>query len=203
MHEYVPADNMEEMLRQYQETLKKTKKKLKELEEELAPFKAIYSDQKKKKSVRVEAKEASEFIRQEASIYRSIRNELEFAICWMKNGHSPESRRGIERRAAYQIEKSVDPLLMQRYFRSKESCYPWDDGLKENVVTPSEKDVLSKAMDTLTEREKEVYLMFKGQSFSQYKIAKMMNLSRSSVKTMINRADKKIHKVLSAEKEGA
>nr|WP_242055351.1 sigma factor-like helix-turn-helix DNA-binding protein [Cytobacillus firmus] len=191
------------MLRQYKETLVDTEKKLDELEKELAPYKAIYTDTKQLKSVRINAKEASQFIRHEASIYRSIRNELEFAICWMKNGHSPESKRGIERRASYQIEKPIDPLLMQRYFRSQEACYPWDDGMKEHVVTRSEKEVLSRAMDTLTDKEREVYLMFKGQSFSQYKIADMMNISRSSVKTMISRADKKIHKVISAEREGA
>ncbi|AXM89371.1 Fis family transcriptional regulator [Anoxybacillus ayderensis] len=124
-------------------------------------------------------------------------SDLEFAIEWMETGRCPENRRGIERRAAYQREKLFDPLLMQKYFRSNEPVYEWDDHEKESIITSWDKQRIEDALSVLTEREKEVYLMSRGYCLTYSEIANYLCISSSSVQTMIERAEKKIQKRIS------
>lgn len=203
MNLYEETTCVEELLIQYKETLKRTNQSIDELKSELAPYKAIYDDANMPQSLRMEAKTASAVLQHDLTIYNSIRNELEYTITWMKTGHSPENKRGVERRAAYQNERPIDPLLMQRYFRSNQPMFPWDNEPKEYVVTPTEKLVIDQALSSLTEKELEVFLMNKGKGFTQYKIAELMKISRSSVQTMIKRANKKIAVIINAQQEGA
>lgn len=171
----------EELLDQYIETLKDTNEKLEELQSELN-----------------QGNTTDDKLNYDIDVVRSWKSNLEYAIAWMKTGHNPEFSRAIERRAAYQNEKPIDPLLMQRYFRSTENYYAWDNASKEHVITPSERILLDKVMDALTEKELEVYMMARGNCFSQYKTAQLMGVSRSSVKTWLSRANKKIARILAA-----
>jgi positive control factor len=155
---------MEELLKQYKETLKETKKLLEKA-----------SDEDKK-------------------IIRGMISDLEFAIEWMETGRRPGNRRGIERRAAYQREKPFDPLLMQKFFRSSEPVYEWDDHKRESVITEWDRQRIEDALSLLTEREREVYLMSRGYCLTYSEIANYLCISSSSVQTMIERAEKKIKK---------
>lgn len=196
---YQESNNIEELIGQYKQTLRDTNDKIESLKREIDPYKEIYEDERKSKKKREHAKATVSDSLHELGIYRSIKSSLEYSLRWMEKGHSPENRRGIERLAAYQIEKPIDPLLMQRYFRSHQPEFPWETDTKENVITRSEKELLDKATKTLTKKELEVLLLFKGKSFSQYKIAEMLDISRNSVKTMIRRANKKINAILSED----
>lgn len=155
---------MYDLLQEYKQTLKHTKKLFKHA-----------SDEDKK-------------------IIRGIISDLEFAIEWMETGRRPGNRRGIERRAAYQREKLFDPLLMQKYFRSSEPTYEWDDHNKESVITSWDRERIEDALSVLTEREREVYLMSRGYCLTLSEIANYLCISSSSVQTMIERAEKKIKK---------
>lgn len=155
---------MEELLKQYRESLRSAKKLLKRA-----------SDEDKK-------------------IIRGIISDLEFAIEWMETSRMPGNRRGIERRAAYQREKPFDPLLMQKFFRSSEPVYEWDDHEKESVITEWDKQRIEDALSVLTDREREVYLMSRGYCLTYSEIANYLCISSSSVQTMIQRAEKKIKK---------
>lgn len=131
----------------------------------------------------------------EKKIFSDMISDLEFTIEWLRTGKRPGNRRGIERRAAYQRERAVDPLLMQRYLRSTGvQLYEWDKHEKENVISEWEKIQLEDALTLLTDREKEVYLMSRGYCFSYDKIANYLVISRSTVQTMIERAEKKVAK---------
>jgi positive control factor len=153
---------MEELLKQYKETLKETKKLLEKA-----------SDEDKK-------------------IIRGMISDLEFAIEWMTTGRRPGNRRGVERRAAYQREKPFDPLLMQKFFRSNEPVYEWDNHEKEDVITSWDRERIEDALSVLTDREREVYLMSRGYCLTYSEIANYLCISSSSVQTMIERAEKKI-----------
>ncbi|KQC47081.1 sigma-70 family RNA polymerase sigma factor [Geobacillus sp. FSL W8-0032] len=153
---------MEELLKQYRESLRSAKKLLERA-----------SDEDKK-------------------IIRGMISDLEFAIEWMETSRMPGNRRGIERRAAYQREKPFDPLLMQKYFRSSDPVYEWDDHEKESVITNWDRERIEDALSVLTEREKEVYLMSRGYGLTYSEIANYLCISSSSVQTMIERAEKKI-----------
>ncbi|AMQ22237.1 MULTISPECIES: sigma-70 family RNA polymerase sigma factor [Geobacillus] len=155
---------MEELLKQYRESLRLAKKLLEKA-----------SDEDKK-------------------IIRGMISDLEFAIEWMTTGRRPGNRRGIERRAAYQREKPFDPLLMQKFFRSSEPTYEWDDHEKESVITEWDRQRIEDALSVLTDREREVYLMSRGYCLTYSEIANYLCISSSSVQTMIERAEKKIKK---------
>jgi positive control factor len=152
---------MNELLQEYKETLKQTRKLLKHA-----------SDEEKK-------------------IIAGMISDLEFAIEWMKTSRQPGNRRGTERRAAYQREKPSDPLLMKKYFRSSESVYEWDNHKKENVITQWDKQRIEDALSVLTDREREVYLMSRGYCLTYSEIANYLWISSSSVQTKIERAEKK------------
>jgi positive control factor len=193
---------MEALINEYEQTLRSTIKIKKALEKRLQPFKEIYQNKRMSMQERFKAKEASADLRNDLSVVSSWERNIQYSLEWMRTARCPGSTRGIERRAAYEREKPFDPLLMQRFFRSIEPIYFWDKEPKENVITPSEKQVISKVLKVLTDKELEVYLMARGNSFSQYKIANLMDISRASVQTMIKRADKKIAKILSTTEEG-
>lgn len=155
---------MNDLLQEYKQTLKHTKKLFKHA-----------SDEDKK-------------------IIREIISDLEFAIEWMETGRRPGNRRGIERRAAYQREKPFDPLLMQKFFRSSEPTYEWDDHQEESLITECDRQRIEDALSVLTKREREVYLMSRGYCLTYSEIANYLCISSSSVQTMIERAEKKIKK---------
>ena len=121
-------------------------------------------------------------------------SDLEFAIEWLETGRRPGNRRGVERRAAYQREKLFDPLLMQKYFRSTEPTYEWDDHERESIITSWDRERIEDALSVLTDREREVYLMSRGYCLTYSEIANYLCISSSSVQTMIERAERKIKK---------
>jgi len=130
---------------------------------------------------------------EDRKIISGMISDLEYAIEWMKTSRMPGNRRGIERRAAYQREKPFDPLLMQKYFRSKdEEVYEWDDHVKEHKLSDWDMQRIDDALSVLTEKEKEVYLMSRGHCLSYTQIANYLCISRGAVQKMIERAEKKI-----------
>ncbi|MGF1438742.1 sigma factor-like helix-turn-helix DNA-binding protein [Bacillus thuringiensis] len=93
---------------------------------------------------------------------------------------------------AYQKEKTVDTLLMQGYFHSTETLYKWDDKPKENSISHWDRIKLEDALSTLTKREKEIYMMSKGNFFSMEKVSEILGVTNSTVQTTLEREDEKI-----------
>jgi positive control factor len=147
-----------------------------------------------KESLKMTRKMYDNAVEEDKKIIAGMISDLEFAIEWMETGRMPGNRRGIERRAAYQREKPFDPLLMQKFFRSSEQVYKWDDHEKEHVITEWDRQRIEDALSVLTKREREVYLMSRGYILSYSEIANYLCISSSSVQTMIERAEKKIQK---------
>ncbi|MED5052687.1 sigma-70 family RNA polymerase sigma factor [Anoxybacillus rupiensis] len=150
--------------------------------------------QQYKESLKVAKKMYRSATVEDKKVIAGMISDLEFAIEWMETSRMPGNRRGIERRAAYQREKPFDPLLMQKYFRSSEPTYEWDDHNKESVITEWDKQRIEDALSVLTDREREVYLMSRGYCLTYSEIANYLCISSSSVQTMIERAEKKIKK---------
>lgn len=44
-----------------------------------------------------------------------MERDLEWSLEWMTTGRQPGNRRGVERLAAYQRERPIDPIHFQRY----------------------------------------------------------------------------------------
>ncbi|HDR6244835.1 TPA: RNA polymerase subunit sigma-24 [Bacillus cereus] len=127
------------------------------------------------------------------SIINEMISDINYALEWMRTAKQPGKTRGIERRAAYEREKPCDPLLMQRYVRSTViPVYEWDTEVKESVISEWDRIQLEDALSTLTEREKEIYIMSRGYGFTQDKISNFLKLQRTTVQEYLKRADKKI-----------
>ncbi|WP_166695849.1 sigma-70 family RNA polymerase sigma factor [Bacillus cereus] len=127
------------------------------------------------------------------SIINEMISDINYALEWMRTAKQPGKTRGIERRAAYEREKPCDPLLMQRYVRSTViPVYEWDTEVKESVISEWDRIQLEDALSTLTEREKEIYIMSRGYGFTQDKISNYLKLQRTTVQEYLKRADKKI-----------
>jgi positive control factor len=130
---------------------------------------------------------------EDEEIIKGIISDLEYTIEWMCSGRRPGNKRGIERRAAYQRERPMDPILIQRYFRStNEGVYNWDHHLEEDVISFSDKVRIEQALSVLTEKEREIYLMSRGHCLSYSQIARYFCVSRSSVQSSIERAENKL-----------
>lgn len=120
-------------------------------------------------------------------------SDITYSLEWMKRARKSRNRRGVERLAAYQRERACDPLPMQRYFRSMDdNLYAWDNHQQENAIGEWDKIRLEDALSSLTEREKEVYLMSRGYFLIYSEIARYLNITCSTVQSMIERAEKKI-----------
>jgi DNA-directed RNA polymerase specialized sigma24 family protein len=116
----------------------------------------------------------------------SMASDLQYSLDWLKSGRRPGNRRGIERRAAYQRERPVDPMKLQTYYSNPSAG--------KCTVTESDRERLDDALSVLTEREKEMYLMSKAGCLSYYQISLMLNVAKSTVQDTIERSEKKIAK---------
>jgi len=166
----------------------------KEINEMLLDYKIALSDAKRRYELASDDKQDNE-TRSDKEIIKDMITDIEYAIEWMETGRRPGNKRGIERRAAYQRERAFDPLLMQKFFRSADDLdYEWDKSDKEDLISEWDQERIEDALSVLTEREKEIYLMSRGYCIRYKDIARYLDVSVSTVKTNIKRAESKISK---------
>lgn len=156
-------------------------------------FNQLLEEYKSTKMQIEQAKECAEteYIR----VFANMANDLQFSIDWMETGKRPGSRRGIERRAAYQREKVIDPLVMQKFFKSIDTVpFDWVEQQQSSIINEHDKERIEDALYCLTEREKEMYLMSRGHCLPYSEIAGYFVVSKGTVQKTVERAEKKISK---------
>ncbi|MDR6880408.1 sigma factor-like helix-turn-helix DNA-binding protein [Bacillus sp. 3255] len=120
---------------------------------------------------------------------RRVINEMvsdcEWTIEWLETGRRPGNKRGIERRAAYQREKLMDPVRMQAYITQSSAGSPAN-------LSDWQRFQIEDALSRLSERERECYVLVHGECFSFSGIAGMLGISKGSVEVYVSRAQKKI-----------
>lgn len=124
---------------------------------------------------------------EERRILGSMASDLQYALEWLKTAKRPGNRRGVERRAAYQVALPADPQILQRII-------PVAEQEEERDIGEWNRLLIEDAMSTLTSLEKEVYIMAKVGCMSYQEIAKSLRIAKSSVQTMMERAELKIKK---------
>ncbi|MDP4095458.1 RNA polymerase subunit sigma-24 [Paenibacillus sp. P96] len=112
-------------------------------------------------------------------------SDCNYVIEWLHTGRRPGNRRGIERRAAYQREKLMDPVRMQAYVQRSTAGSP-------SNLSEYQRYQIKDALSVLSPRERECYVLAHGECFSHSAIASMLNISKDSVTEYISRAQKKI-----------
>ncbi|MEC0269391.1 sigma factor-like helix-turn-helix DNA-binding protein [Paenibacillus anseongense] len=120
---------------------------------------------------------------------RRIINEMvadcEWTIEWLESGRRPGNKRGIERRAAYQREKLMDPVRMQAYITQSSAGSPAN-------LSDWQSFQIEDALSRLSDRERECYVLAHGECFSFSEIAGMLGVSKGSVEVYVTRAQRKI-----------
>jgi RNA polymerase sigma factor (sigma-70 family) len=111
--------------------------------------------------------------------------DVNFAIQWMHTGRLPGSRRGIDRRAAYQKNKLMDPVRMQAFAQHSTAGSPAN-------ITEDERTRIEQALCMLSERERECFELAHGMGFKPKAIAAMLGISIGSVQEYVERAHKKV-----------
>ncbi|WP_084011936.1 sigma factor-like helix-turn-helix DNA-binding protein [Paenibacillus kribbensis] len=118
-------------------------------------------------------------------------SDCEYVIEWLSTGRRPGNKRGIERRAAYQREKLMDPLRMQAYMQQNTAGSP-------SNISEGQRFQIEEALRRLSDRERECYVMAHGECLSYGYIANLLGISKGSVENYVERAQKKISQDLSS-----
>lgn len=118
---------------------------------------------------------------QDKTLLNSMISETEFAIQWMVSGRNPDARRGADRTGAY----TLDPKLL-------EAVVPNRVASEERKLTADEQWLLDDVMGDLTQREKDVFTLVKAEGITFEYTAELLGVSKSSVQTYLERAERKI-----------
>ncbi|SFP10554.1 sigma factor-like helix-turn-helix DNA-binding protein [Salibacterium halotolerans] len=121
---------------------------------------------------------------EDAFHFKRMISDLTYAIDWMRLGYNPGNTRGIERRAAYEREVAVDPLHIQSYVSNTTTGHT---GTSED-----DKQRIQEALEVLTDRERDAYLMVRGEALPREEVARLLNVSKGTVNNMITRCEQKI-----------
>jgi RNA polymerase sigma factor (sigma-70 family) len=118
-------------------------------------------------------------------VISGMKSDCEFVIEWLNTGRRPGNKRGIERRAGYEREILLDPVRMQAFASDSKAGSPAN-------LTDDQRFQLQYALDQLSERERECYVLAHGECFSHSAIANMLGIAAGSVSEYVQRAHKKI-----------
>lgn len=122
----------------------------------------------------------------------SMIESMAFSIDWMATGRQPGTYRGVEKRAIY-----------QRQYLSKMDVIPditeqlEDINKKHLYLSREEKIILADIFATMSERERQCYVLHEGQGMSMGKIADSIGLKKRTVQQYIERARKKVEEKIS------
>lgn len=123
---------------------------------------------------------------EEYPVINSMLSDVQFAIDWLQRGHNPAPRRGIHRRSRAQRTIVTDPLRLQSYAQPAACGSP-------TTISDHERFQIDDALSTLSEREKQAYILHYGLCFSIGQTAKEMGISRGAVETNLKRAKQKVN----------
>lgn len=156
---------MEDLIREYREALRRIRKS-------------------KRKYPPVEKRNDEEVYKYR--LLEEMERDLEWSLEWMETGRQPGNRRGVERLAAYQRERPIDPIHFQRY--AVQPLY----GQEEHTLSNEDMRRVEEALSLLSPLEREVYIMSRGKGLSYREIAGLLGVAKGTVQKMIERAEKKM-----------
>lgn len=121
-------------------------------------------------------------------------SDVKYVIEWLETGRQPGNRRGVERRAVYQRTVPIDPIHFQRYLNLNQPLYR----RRGYPLTNQDMWQVENVLSVLTPREREVYVLSRGQGLTFQQIASLLGVSRSTVGKLIERAEGKIRRHISS-----
>jgi positive control factor len=123
----------------------------------------------------------------ERKLIGGMLSDCHFALEWLRTGRCPGSRRGVERRAGYERAIPTDPVVLQSFARAGA------DGSGRSPALPAaERARLEEALEVLSDRERECFVLARGEGFSYEDIAAMLRIGKPSVASYLRRAQQKL-----------
>lgn len=111
----------------------------------------------------------------------SMINDLQFAIQWLQTGRNPDMRRGVDKTGVYLTDPRVlDSLLVEQ------------QTVTGRELSREYQEMIEDAMCTLTEREKDVFMLIKVEGITFEYAAELLGVKKSTVQKHLERAMKKI-----------
>lgn len=123
-------------------------------------------------------------LKTDRSIIASMISDLEFVIQWIETGKNPDSRRGADKTEVY----LTDPFLLERLEYGPMYQVP----VRE--IGQVDKEKMVDALSILSKREKEIFILAKGEMLSYEAIAELLGIKKSTVQTHMERAERKIER---------
>jgi positive control factor len=177
--------SMRLLILEYKQSLRLVRKHKKKLKADIKKL------EKQLERARIEEKE---YIRQQIAVLKrdesllsSMEGDLLYAIEWMTTARRPGNRRGAERLSIEQ--RTV--ALPDDYFNN--IAY-----VEQEYIEPDEEKqkILEDLTWDLTQREKDVFSLAKGEGFTLNYIAELLGISIGTANKALYRAEKKIEKNL-------
>lgn len=133
--------------------------------------------------------EGTELDREDEKILNSMVRDVTFIIEWIENGGNPEELRGINIKNAYHIKylpnMEILPDITDQMPTEREPL----------KLTKEQKNILLKLFSMWTNNERDCFIMHVSERKSMSEIAEILNVSKGSVQSYIERAKKKIELV--------
>ncbi|MRX54828.1 Fis family transcriptional regulator [Bacillus idriensis] len=119
---------------------------------------------------------------EDITIINSMISDLEYEIEWLISGRNPDARRGIDKNGVYLTDPAIlDVLPVHQTYKA----------IAKNL-SDFEKELIEDALCTLSEREKDAFLMIKVEGLTFEYAAELMGIKKTSVQNHVERAIKKI-----------
>lgn len=121
-------------------------------------------------------------LKTDKSIINGMISDLEYVIDWIEHGREPGNKRGADRTKVY----LMDPLVLNQVDLTT--------SYEEGKITDQDLKRINEALISLSDKERDMYILHKANLFSFEEIANLLGVSKGTVQTTIKRAECKIRK---------
>lgn len=185
---------LKKLLSEYKKTRRETKKILENLKFSYNNLRFCNGEDMIKK-LSEEEKSLLHQYEDDMEIVRSWISNLNYSIEWIRTGKKPDSKRGAERRSAYEREVPFEPYWIQRKKDERTiDLYNAIENANDEITTEStnqKERVTNDITRSLTERQKTM-LTLSANGYSHSEIADLLQVSKGTVDVTIARSRAKI-----------
>ncbi len=122
---------------------------------------------------------------------RSWISNLKYAIEWMTTCRQPGTTRGVENRAGYEREVSVDPSIIQQVIEGGTLVFEHEPTEQEVEREQHKERIVKMILKVLNKKERAVFVLAANQ-YTHREIAQTLNMNRSTVQKALARCKEKI-----------
>lgn len=131
-------------------------------------------------------------IKRDKGIVNSMIRSTSEIIDWIETGVNPYFRQGIDRRHNYDIiylgQMDLIPDISEQLKSEREEL---------RRLSREEKELITQVLKTLTDRERECFILHVAAGHSMYETGKILGIAKTTVQNHIEKARVKIEKITS------